>query len=259
MAQSEEEEHLPADDAHNETAERTTRPFYEGLGPDIRATIQTIKDLLRHRRVNVTTEDASAQRIHNKKDAPRKSKPREDSRHMIERKDGNKKLTEPCSHKESETRLTTKSHKPFPHHGCKHCGDIEYHDFQFCSNRGIRCEKCDFIGHNAASCFSKKRVKEKIRRDKENRDQKNTRDKSMVNHWKGDRSRSSAANERRKSRRHQEYEIAPPRTQEREGTTYSPVRNGSVIDDTYLETYILVPRAETSQTTWPPHTAYSIN
>ena len=48
MAQSEEEEHLPADDAHNETAERTTRPFYEGLGPDIRATIQTIKDLLRH-------------------------------------------------------------------------------------------------------------------------------------------------------------------------------------------------------------------
>jgi hypothetical protein len=48
MAQSEEEEHLPADDAHNETAERTTRPFYEGLGTDIRATIQTIKDLLRH-------------------------------------------------------------------------------------------------------------------------------------------------------------------------------------------------------------------
>jgi hypothetical protein len=48
MAQSEEEEHLPADDAHNETAERTTRPFYEGLGPDIRAAIQTITDLLRH-------------------------------------------------------------------------------------------------------------------------------------------------------------------------------------------------------------------
>ena len=146
---------------------------------------------------------------------------------MLERKDGNKKLTEPRSHKESETRRTTKSHKPFPNHGCRHCGDIEYHDFQFCLNRGIRCGKCNFIGHNAASCFSKKRVKEKIRRDKENRDQKNTRDKSMVNPWKGDRSRSSAANERRKSRRHQEYEIAPPRTQEPEGTTYSPVQNGS--------------------------------
>jgi hypothetical protein len=48
MAQSEEEEHLPADDAHNETAERTTCPFYERLGSNIRATIQIIKDLLRH-------------------------------------------------------------------------------------------------------------------------------------------------------------------------------------------------------------------
>ena len=50
----------------------------------------------------------------------------------------------------------------------------------------------------------------------------------MIHPGKGDRSRSSATNERRKSQRHQEYKIAPPRTQEREGTTYSPVRNGPV-------------------------------
>ena len=141
---------------------------------------------------------------------------------------------EPRTKRGSETRRATESHSTFLSYGCKHCGDVKYHDFKLCPNNEVKCGKCDMNGHSTEMCFSRKRVKEKTQRDKGTRNQ-SRQAKPMPHTWKRDRSASTAADGRRKSRRHLEYDTAPPRTQERERATNSPIRNNlSMSEGQYL-------------------------
>ena len=121
-----------------------------------------------------------------------------DLRRMIERKDADKKPREPYSQRGSEARRAAESRTTFLFRGCSHCGSVKLHDFKLCPANKAKCTKCDMNGHSAMTCFSKKRVKEKIQRDREAQNRSNNCKKLIVH--KTDRSESITANERRKSR-----------------------------------------------------------